>query len=57
MLYKSLLTFVDTSEASVLRLRTACAMAKRHDAHLTTVALTQHPSFHIGYQSVAASKV
>ena len=57
MLYKSFLTFVDGSEASALRLSTACAMAERHDAHLTTVALTQHPSFHIGYQSVAASTV
>ena len=57
MLYKSFLTFVDGSEASALRLDTACAMADRHDAHLTAVALTQHPGFHIGYQSVAASKV
>ena len=57
MLYKSFLTFVDGSEASALRLGTACAMAERHDAHLTAVALTRHPSFHIGYQSVAASKV
>ena len=57
MLFKSFLTFVDGSEASALRLRTACTMAECHNAHLTAVALTRHPSFHIGYQSVAASKV
>ena len=57
MLFKSFLTFVDGSEASALRLQTACAMAERHDAHLTAVALTRHASFHAGFQSVPASKV
>ena len=57
MLYKSFLTFVDGSEASAQRLQTASAMAERHDAHLTAVALTQHASFHAGFQSVPASKV
>ena len=57
MLYKSFLTFVDGSEASARRLQTASAMAERHDAHLTAVALTQHASFHAGFQSVPASKV
>jgi nucleotide-binding universal stress UspA family protein len=57
MLFKNFLTFVDGSEASDRRLGTACALTGRHDGHLTAVAMTGHPSFHIGYQSVAASKV
>jgi len=57
MLFKSFLTFTDGSEASTLRLRTAAAMAERHDAHLTAVALTRHASFHTGFQSVPASKL
>jgi nucleotide-binding universal stress UspA family protein len=57
MLFKSFLTFADGSEASKLRLHTAAAMAERHDAHLTAVALTLHASFHTGFQSVPASKL
>jgi nucleotide-binding universal stress UspA family protein len=57
MLFKSFLTFVDGSEASARRLSTACAMAERHEAHLTAVALTRHSSFHTGFQSVPASQI
>jgi nucleotide-binding universal stress UspA family protein len=57
MLFKSFLTFVSGSDASARCLQTAAAMAERHDAHLTTVALTRHASFHTGFQSVPASKL
>jgi len=57
MIFKNLLVFIDGAEDSNVAFETAAAIADHWDAHLTVVAVTAHPSFNLGYQSVAASQL
>lgn len=57
MSIKSLLVFVDDSEASGQRLETAIAMAEAHDAHLAACALLEQPAYYYGIGSEVAADV
>ncbi len=57
MPYKSLLVFVDDSEASGKRLEAAIAMAEAHGAHLAACALMEQPAYYYGIGSEVAADV
>lgn len=54
---KSLLVFVDDSEASGPRLETAVAMAEAHGAHLAACAVLEQPAYYYGIGSEVAADV
>lgn len=57
MSLKSLLVFVDDSEASPRRLETAIAMAQTHGAHLAARAVLEQPAYYYGIGSEVAADV
>lgn len=57
MSFKSLLVFVDDSEASARRVETAIAMAEAHGAHLAACALMEQPAYYYGIGSEVAADV
>jgi nucleotide-binding universal stress UspA family protein len=57
MIFKNLLVFIDGADDSLITLEVAATMAESWDARLTVVAVTAHPSFNLGYQSMATSQL
>ena len=57
MSLKSLLVFVDDSEASAARVETAIAMAEAHGAHLAACAVLEQPAYYYGIGSEVAADV
>lgn len=57
MSYKTLLVFVDQSEASDVRLDTAVAMAERLDAHVAACAIVEQPEYYYGIGTEVAADV
>ncbi len=57
MSFRTVLAFADGGEDTKARLATAAMLAEDWGAHLTALALTEHPRFDIGYQGVASSRL
>ncbi len=57
MSFRTMLVFVDDSEASEVRLETALAMAAKHEAHLAVCAIVEQPEYYYGIGTEVAADV